>query len=99
MVTKKAVLEVLKTCYDPEIPVNIVDLGLIYGLKINKGKIDIKMTLTSPHCPIAEPLIQSIKNKLMLLKGVKDVNIELTFNPPWSKDRMSASAKRQLGLY
>lgn len=98
MATEKEVWSALKTCYDPEIPVNIVDLGLVYGLKMNKGNIDIKMTLTSPACPLTDFVEQEIKNKLTILNGVKNIKIEFVWNPPWSKDKMAASARRQLGL-
>ncbi len=98
MTTEKEVTEVLKTCYDPEIPVNIVDLGLVYETKIDNGNISIKLTLTSPACPLGDVLVQQIKNKLMPLDDVKDVNVEIVWDPPWDKDKMSQTARRQLGL-
>ncbi len=98
MVTEKEVWSVLKTCYDPEIPVNIVDLGLVYELKVSKGDLHVKMTLTSPVCPLGDLVKQEITNKLMTLEGVKNVNIDLTFDPLWNNGMMSKSARRQLGM-
>ncbi|HLC59704.1 MAG TPA: metal-sulfur cluster assembly factor [archaeon] len=98
MATEKEVTAALKNCYDPEIPVNIVDLGLVYEMKLDKGKVYIKMTLTSPTCPLGDMVKEEITNKLMTIDGVKDVQIDLVFNPPWNKDKMSKSAKRQLGM-
>ncbi len=101
--TKEHVLEQLSTCYDPEIPVNIVDLGLIYECDVNEIKeneyhINIKMTLTAPGCGIGPFLIDEIEHKTRALPGVSDVKVELVFDPPWSQDMMSEAAKLQLGL-
>jgi len=98
MVTKDDVIKVLKKCYDPEIPINIVDLGLIYGLEVEDGRVDIKMTLTTPFCPLASVIVEDVKKKVEKIKGVKKVNIELVFEPPWSPDRMSSSAKKKMGV-
>jgi len=97
MVNKKEVLKILKNCYDPEIPVNIVDLGLIYDVKINSNKVAIKMTLTALGCPLSGIITQDIKQKVSLLKGVKDVDVEIVFDPPWTPEKMSANARKILG--
>lgn len=88
----------LKTCYDPEIPVNIVDLGLIYGVEINNKHVLVSMTLTAPGCGMAEVLRTDIIEKLSLIPNVTSVTIDLTFMPPWNVDMMSYSAKLQLGM-
>ena len=98
MLTKEEVMEVLKECYDPEIPVNIVDLGLIYDVKVKDGKVGIKMTFTAPGCPMCGTIIEDIKQKIKKIKGVKAVDVKLVWDPPWSPDKMSASAKAQLGF-
>lgn len=96
---KEKIIEVLKTVYDPEIPVNIYDLGLIYNLEVeNNGTVKILMTLTAPNCPIADQILEEIKGKLELLEEINDVKIELTFNPPWDTSRLSDEAKLELGL-
>lgn len=88
----------LKTCYDPEIPVNIVDLGLIYEVKVKNGHVLVSMTLTAPGCGMAEVLRGDIIEKLSLITNVASVTIDLTFTPPWNVDMMSYSAKLQLGM-
>ena len=98
MVTNDDVLKVLKKCYDPEIPINIVDLGLIYGLKVENGRVGIKMTLTSPFCPLVSAIVEDVKKKVEKIKGVKKVDIEIVFEPPWSPDRMSPNAKKKMGV-
>lgn len=98
VVTKNQVLNALKKCYDPEIPVDIVNLGLIYEVKIGNGNVKIKMTLTNPFCPVLDALIFQIKENVKKIKGVKDVDVEITFDPPWTPDKMSKEAKRKLGL-
>lgn len=96
---KEKIIEVLKTVYDPEVPVNIYDLGLIYNLEVeDNGTVKILMTLTAPNCPIADQILEEIKVKLELLEGIKDVKIELTFNPPWDPSRLSDEARLELGL-
>ncbi|MEJ5351331.1 MAG: SUF system Fe-S cluster assembly protein [Melioribacteraceae bacterium] len=93
------IIAVLKTCFDPEIPVDIWELGLIYELKIDdEGNVYIKMTLTSPHCPVAESLPSEVKYKVKNVKGVKDVYVDLVWEPPWSMDKMSEEAKFELGF-
>ena len=90
---------VLKSIYDPEIPVNIYDLGLIYNIDLDDDHIaHITMTLTAPNCPMAEDLIEEVKYKVAGTKGVKDCDLKLTFNPPWDKSMLSDEAKLELGF-
>lgn len=98
MLTKENVLKILKECYDPEIPVNIVDLGLIYDVKVNAGNVYVKMTLTAPGCPMSAFISEDVKEKILSLKGVKKVDVDVIFDPPWTPDRISKTAKEQLGL-
>lgn len=94
-----AVLEALKTVRDPEIPVNLVDLGLIYELIVNKdGVVYVEMTLTAPSCPVAGELPGQVKEAIEAVDGVNDVRVKLVWSPPWDKDRMSEEAKLELGL-
>lgn len=96
---KDQVREMLKTCYDPEIPFNIVDLGLIYKLDVNpEGAVKIKMTLTSPGCPVGPWLTDEITTACMSVNGVKKVDIEIVFDPPWTPEMMSESAHKALGI-
>jgi len=97
-VTKEQVMKVLKTCYDPEIPINIVDLGLIYGIKINGGNVSIKMTLTSHMCPLAGFIAENVKEKIQSLAGVKKVDVEIVWKPQWSPEKMSKEARKNLGI-
>ena len=93
------VVKVLKTIYDPEIPVDIYELGLIYDVFLNEDNdVKILMTLTSPNCPVAESLPQEVKDKVAEIDGVKSSDVEMTFEPPWSKDLMSEEAKLELGF-
>lgn len=93
------VIAALRTIYDPEIPVNIYDLGLVYGLDIdNQGKVDIRMTLTAPACPVAETFPGTVEQRLYEVPGVAEVRVELVWEPPWSMERLSEDAKLQLGL-
>ena len=93
------IVRVLKTIYDPEIPVDIYELGLIYDVFVNEGyKVKILMTLTSANCPVAESLPQEVNEKVKSLNQVIDSEIEMTFDPPWSKDLMSEEAQLELGL-
>jgi FeS assembly SUF system protein len=95
----KIVAEVLRNIYDPEIPVNIYDLGLIYELKVEEsGEVRVKMTLTAPACPVAGWLVMEVREKIKHLPGVKDVKVELVWDPPWDMSRMSEAGKLQLGL-
>ena len=96
---KSRVIEEVKKIYDPEIPVNIYELGLIYKIEVDeKNKINIDMTLTSPNCPVAESLPKEVKENIMKVEGVSDVNLNLVWEPPWDKDKMSEAAKLELNL-
>jgi len=96
---KKRVLEVLKTVYDPEIPVNIYELGLIYDLEVDpEGAVNIRMTLTTPACPIAQSFPGIVESAVKSVAGTKDVHVELVWDPPWSPERMSEAAKLELGM-
>ena len=100
---EKQVWEALKTCYDPEIPVNIVDLGLIYDCHITPQpagghRVDVKMTLTAPGCGMGPMLAQDVQNKVLGLEGVDDVTVELVWDPPWNQAMMTEAAKLQLGI-
>lgn len=91
--------DVLRTVHDPEIPVNIMELGLVYDIKIEEnGKVKITMTLTAPACPVAGEIIQEVHDKVVALDGVSDAHVHLTFNPPWTKDMMSEEARLELGF-
>lgn len=93
------VIEEIKTCFDPEIPVDIWELGLIYELELNdESELRVVMTLTSPNCPVAESLPNDVKQKLELLQGIKSVDFKLTFEPPWEKSMMSEVAQLELGF-
>lgn len=93
------IVQVLKSIYDPEIPVNIYDLGLIYNINLDDDHIaHIIMTLTAPNCPLADELIEEVKYKIAGTKGVKDCDLILTFNPPWDKSMLSEEAKLELGF-
>ncbi len=98
MVTKDEVIAVLKDCYDPEIPVNVWDLGLVYDISIENEKISVKMTLTAPGCPMGGMIAEDVKAKLKALNGVKDAQVELVFEPPWTPEKMSEEAKAQMGI-
>lgn len=93
------IVDTLKTIYDPEIPVDIYELGLIYEVKISKeGLVDIDMTLTSPNCPVAESLPNDVKQKVESIEGVSEAHVHIVFDPPWDKDMMSEAAKLELGF-
>ncbi len=95
----QSVIDEIKTCFDPEIPVDVWELGLIYELDLNEtSDLKVVMTLTSPNCPVAESLPEDIKNKLKLVQGVNSVDLKLTFEPPWEKDMMSEVAQLELGF-
>ena len=95
---KEKVIAEIKKIYDPEIPVNIFELGLIYDIIINKSEVDVKMTLTTPNCPVAESLPKEVKDSIMEIKEVSNVNLDLVWEPPWDKSMMSESAKLELNL-
>lgn len=94
-----SIINVIKTIFDPEIPVNIYELGLIYDIRIDDdANAEVDMTLTSPNCPVAESLPQEVKSKIELIEGLKNVEVILLFDPPWDKDMMSEEAKFELGF-
>jgi len=96
---EKLVIEAIRTCYDPEIPVNIYELGLIYDVKVDPaGAAAVRMTLTSPNCPSAQELPLEVEAKVRAVAGVTDAKVEIVFDPPWSTCMMSEAAKLQLGL-
>ena len=96
---KNQVIEEVKKIYDPEIPVNIYELGLIYKVDVDeKNKVNVDMTLTSPNCPVAESLPNEVKENIKKVEGVSDVNLNLVWEPPWNKDKMSEAAKLELNL-
>lgn len=93
------IIKTLKTVYDPEIPVDIYELGLVYDVQISdEGAVKVVMTLTTPNCPVAESLPQEVKDKVAEVEGVKEVDLELTFEPTWTKDMMSEEARFELGM-
>ena len=99
MTLKDQVIAALRTVYDPEMPVNIYELGLIYDLNVDTaGQAVVRMTLTAPNCPVAGTLPGEVERAVRSVPGVTDVKLDLTFDPPWSKDRMSEAAKLALGL-
>ena len=99
MELKDKIIEEIKKIYDPEIPVNIYDLGLIYDVKVeNNNTAKVKMTLTSPNCPVAESLPKEVKDSIMQVEGIDKVDLDLVWDPPWDKTMMSESAKLELNL-
>ena len=98
MELKEKVIQEIKKIYDPEIPVNIYELGLIYKIEIKENKVVIEMTLTSPNCPVAESLPKNVKDNVLKIEGISDVDLKLVWNPPWTKDMMSEAAKLELNL-
>lgn len=99
MQREEEIVKMLRTVYDPEIPVNVYDLGLIYGVEVSdEGAVKILMTLTAPGCPAADFILEDVRIKTESVKGVSRVDIELTFDPPWSADMMSEEAKLELGF-
>jgi FeS assembly SUF system protein len=97
--TEIALIEVLQTVFDPELPANIYDLGLIYDISIrDDGYVNITMTLTAPACPVAGEIIAEVDTKIRQVEGVTDANVMLTFDPPWTRDRMTEEAKLELGF-
>jgi FeS assembly SUF system protein len=97
-INEEAVYDALRECYDPEIPVNIVDLGLVYNLTIDQDHVDVTMTLTAIGCPVAGEVMAEVEERVMQVPGVKTCHVELTFDPPWSTARMTEDAKWELGL-
>tara|TARA_B100000676_G_scaffold236379_1_gene236237 strand:- start:1574 stop:1870 length:297 start_codon:yes stop_codon:yes gene_type:complete len=98
MEVKSKIIEEIRKIYDPELPVNIYDLGLIYDVQVLEEKVKIKMTLTTPNCPVAESLPKEVKEAAMQVEGIKEVDLELVWDPPWNKDMMSDAAKLELNL-
>jgi len=99
MELKEKIIKEIKKIYDPEIPVNIYELGLIYEVKVEKdNNIKVKMTLTTPNCPVAESLPKEVKDSIMEIKEVNDVDLELVWDPPWDKSMMSEAARLELNL-
>lgn len=97
--TEARIITVLKSVFDPEIPVNIYDLGLIYEIRLDDEQVaHITMTLTAPNCPMAEDLVEEVKYKVAGTRGVKECDLKLTFNPPWDQAMLSEEAKLELGL-
>ena len=99
MELKDKIIEEIKKIYDPEIPVNIYDLGLIYDVKVeNKNTAKVKMTLTSPNCPVAESLPKEVKDGIMPVEGIENVDLDLVWDPPWNQTMMTEAAKLELNL-
>ncbi len=98
MTLKEKVIDAIKTVYDPEIPVNIHELGLIYDIILEGNNVKVKMTLTTPNCPVAESLPKEVKDAILEIKEVKNVDLDLVWDPPWDKSMMSEAAKLELDL-
>ncbi|MCJ2555170.1 MAG: iron-sulfur cluster assembly protein [Candidatus Thermoplasmatota archaeon] len=97
MPSEQEVMDVLKKCYDPEIPINVVDLGLIYGVDIEDGKVKVSMTLTSPGCPMHTMISEDIQRKLLKLEDLDEAEVEVVWEPPWNPEKMTETAKKMLG--
>jgi len=98
MVTQEQVYEVLRNCYDPEIPVNVVDLGLIYDVAVNEDNVSVVMTLTARGCPLHSFISQEIQTRVAAIPGVKSANVQVVWDPPWDPSRLSDAAKKILGI-
>jgi len=98
LVTMEDIVKALKECYDPEIPVNVWDLGLIYDVNVDGDKVHVKMTLTAPGCPMHSYISKAVREKIQSVSGVKEASVEVVWDPPWSPDKMSPEAKAQLGI-
>lgn len=98
MVTEETVIEALKKCCDPEIPVNVVDLGLVYDVQINDSRVDIKMTLTATGCPMSSHISEDAKAKVMSVEGVDAANVEIVWEPRWSPEMITPAGRRALGM-
>jgi len=97
---EEVILTVLKSVYDPEIPVNIYDLGLIYEIDVDEeSNVVVTMTLTAPNCPVADSIVAEVADKVNFIQGVKSAKVNLVFDPPWDKDMMSEEAKLELGYF
>jgi FeS assembly SUF system protein len=97
-VSEEDVYEALRECYDPEIPVNIVDLGLIYEVSIQQPRVDVKMTLTAMGCPMAGEVMTDVRDHLLEIPGVEEAGVELVYDPPWTPERMTEDARWELGM-
>ena len=98
MELKEKIIEEIKKIYDPEIPVNIYELGLIYNVSVKDKNVSVKMTLTTPNCPVAESLPKEVKDSIMNVEGVEKVDLDLVWDPPWDKSMMSEAAKLELNI-
>jgi metal-sulfur cluster biosynthetic enzyme len=98
MITKEQVYEALHECYDPEIPVNIVDLGLIYDVEVNDDKVAVKMTLTAPGCGMGPMIANDARRRILALEDVTDATVDLVWDPPWNPSMISEAAKQKLGI-
>ncbi len=98
MVSDKDVLDSLRSVLDPELGINIVDLGLIYGVKVNGKKVTVKMTFTTPACPLLQYIVSEVEERVGKINGVEEVVVQLAWDPPWNPDKISAEGKKQLGL-
>ncbi len=100
MATKEDIIQIAKQCFDPEIPVNIWDLGLVYDIELDSGgeTCNIRMSLTSEHCPAAKSIPDDFKNKIISACKIKNVNVQVVFDPPWSPERISEEGKKKLGI-
>jgi FeS assembly SUF system protein len=98
-VLESTIIEVLRTCFDPEVPINIYELGLIYGVDVQSGgKVHVKMTLTSPACPVAGTLPPEVERKVKAIDGVTEAKVDVVWDPPWSIERMSEAARLELNI-
>ena len=98
MINKKEIIEILKTCYDPEIPIDLWNLGLIYNISINNKNVSITMTLTTPGCSMAQYMADDVKNKIQSLKQIENVDVQITFDPIWQPEMMTDEGKEKLGF-
>ncbi len=98
MVTNEQVYEVLRNCYDPEIPVNLVDLGLIYDVKVNDDNVNVVMTLTARGCPAHSFISEQVRQEVAKIAGVKSAHVQVVWEPPWNISRLSEAARKQLGI-
>ncbi|MCX8190135.1 MAG: metal-sulfur cluster assembly factor [Candidatus Diapherotrites archaeon] len=98
MVSEQAIIRELKKVIDPEIGINVIDLGLIYDISVSNDAVSIKMTVTNPYCPLQEHLKQLVENALSSIRGIKEASVELVFDPPWTPERLSPKAKKELGF-
>ncbi|MEE9237758.1 MAG: metal-sulfur cluster assembly factor [Thermoplasmata archaeon] len=97
MPSEDDVMTVLRKCYDPEIPINIVDLGLVYEIELKDDKVHVKMTLTAPGCPMHTMISEDVTRKLLTLDGIEDAEVEIVWEPPWTPEKMSETARQMLG--